>query len=432
MKNIIIKALGLLLLISLTMVSCYKDDYLNPSQASNESVVSNTNGLIALCNGLQNQYSVGRQSPLYATITASGLSTNELIVLNQGNTDEANLQAGRGNVLGNNAVIARIWEQSNLINANADLILKNISNVGETSTKNAILCYAHLFKGLALINLGTYWEQAPLKTGAGATFSPRAAVIAEAIKVLEGGAVAADGGPVFSTNFVTGIDFKNAFAAVLARAYTMVGNSDKAIEWANKVDLTKKSEFTYDGISRNPIFDVSYSNVNVCEPTDFNLGLAGSLLPSATDGRVLFYVKSKTFTTTLNEGKGFFTSNADKIPVYLPGEVILIKAEAFARKNQLAEAVTELNKVLTKTNDVYGVNAALPTYSGANTQAAILTEIFRNRCIELYNSGLKLEDSRRFGQAGPKDAGSTRTRNFYPYPNSERDNNPNTPADPEI
>ena len=422
MKNIIIKATGLALFISLTFVSCYKDDYLNPSQASNESVVSNTNGLIALCNGLQNRYSVGRQSPLYAAITASGLSTNELIVLNQGNTDEANLQAGRGNVLGNNAVVARLWEQSNIVNANADLILNNISKVGEPSTRNAILCYAHLFKGLALINLGTFWEAAPLKSGSSASFSPRAAVLAEAIKILEGGATAADGGPVFSTNFITGIDFKNTFAALLARAYTMVGNSDKAIEWANKVDLTKKSEFVYDDIARNPIFDVSYSNVNVCEPTDFNLGLSGVLAPSATDGRVLFFVKSKTFTTTLNEGKGFFTSNSARIPLYQPGEVILIKAEA----------VTELNKVLTKTNDIYGVNAGLPAYSGANTQAAILIEIFRNRCIELYNSGLKLDDSRRFGQAGPKDAGSIRNRNFYPYPNSERDNNPNTPADPEI
>jgi tetratricopeptide (TPR) repeat protein len=394
--------------------------------------VTNTNGLIALCNGLQFRYSVGRTSPVYSTITANGLSTNELIVLNQGNTDEATLQAGRGNVIGNNAVVSRLWEQSHIIKANANLILDNISIVGDAGTKNAILCYAHLYRGLALLQLGTYWEQAPISVGTAAEFSPRAAVLAEAVKSFESGATAAAGSPVFTSAFQGGIDFVNTFAALSARAYNMLGNSDKALEWANKVDLTKKSEWSYDDVARNPIFDVSYSNVNVCEPIDFNLGLSGTLLPADNDGRVLFYLKSKTFTTTANEGKGFFTANGAKIPVYLPGEVTLIKAECYARKSDLTNAVAELNKVLTKTNDAFGVNAAQAAYAGEQTQSAILTEIYRNRCIELFNAGLKLEDSRRFSRPGPKDAGSERTRNYYPYPNSERDNNPKTPADPEV
>lgn len=427
-KNISLSLVALLL----TMTSCYRDEYLNPSQASNESVVTSTNGLISLCNGLQFRYSVSRTSPIYSTITANGLSTNELIVLNQGNTDEATLQAGRGNVLGNNAVVSRLWEQSHIIKANANLILDNIGIVGDAGTKNAILCYAHLYKGLALLQLGTYWEQAPIGVGTAADFSPRAAVLAEAVKNFEAGATAAAGSPVFTSAFQGGIDFVNTFAALSARAYNMLGNSDKALEWANKVDLTKKSEWSYDDVARNPIFDVSYSNVNVCEPIDFNLGLSGALLPADNDGRVLFYLKSKTFTTTANEGKGFFTANGAKIPVYLPGEVTLIKAECYARKNDLTNAVTELNKVLTKTNDVFGVNAGQVAYAGEQTQGAILSEIYRNRCIELFNSGLKLEDSRRFGRPGPKDAGSERTRNYYPYPNSERDNNPKTPADPEV
>ncbi len=437
-----ISYLGMAALVgALFLTSCYRDEYLNPSQASNESVVDNANGLIALCNGLQFRYSVGRQSPVYSYITASGLSTNELLVLNQGNTDEATLQAGRGNVQGNNAVVSRLWEQSHIIKANADLVLNNINVVGDVGTKNAILCYANLYRGLSLLQLGTYWEQAPISVGAAATFSTRTEVLNEALKSFEAGSVAAaaaaaaaaaTGTSPFTSAFQGGIDFANTFTALTARTYNMLGNSDKALEAANKVDLTKKSEWTYDDVTRNPIFDVSYSNVNVCEPIDFNLGLTGSLIPADNDGRVLFYLKSKTFTTTANEGKGFFASNAAKIPVYLPGEVTLIKAECYARKNDLVNAVAELNKVLTKTNDIYGVNANLAAYSGDQTQQAILSEIYRNRCIELFNSGLKLEDSRRFGRPGPKDAGSERTRNFYPYPNSERDNNSKTPTDPEV
>jgi hypothetical protein len=432
MRNIIKYKLIPVVLSILVLSSCYRDEYLNPSQASNESVVTNTNGLISLCNGLQFRYSVSRLSPIYSTITANGLTTNELLVLNQGNTDEATLQAGKGNVIGNNAVVSRLWEQSHLIKANADLIFNNINNVGEPSTKNAILCYANLYKGLALLQLGTYWEQAPLLVQANAPFSSRSEVLAEAIKLFENGSVAAAGSPAFTAAFQGGIDFTNTFHALTARTYNMIGNATKALEAANKVDLSKKSEFPYDDIARNPIFDVSYSNVNVCEPIDANLGLSGSLAPSDTDGRVLFYLKSKTFTTTANEGKGFFNSNSAKIPVYLPGEVMLIKAEAYARLDDLNNAVIELNKVLTKNNDIFGVNANEPAYAGPVNKEAVLTEIYRNRCIELYNSGLKLEDSRRFGRPGPKETNFERSRNWYPYPNSERDNNPNTPTDPEI
>jgi hypothetical protein len=79
---------------------------------------------------------------------------------------------------------------------------------------------------------------------------------------------------------------------------------------------------------------------------------------------------------------------------------------------------------------VYGVGANLPAYNGANTQTAILEEIYRNRCIELFMTGLKLEDSRRFGRPGFGQANAERTRNFYPYPVTERNSNPNTPDNP--
>ncbi len=132
--------------------------------------------------------------------------------------------------------------------------------------------------------------------------------------------------------------------------------------------------------------------------------------------------------------KGFFDNATKAIPVYLPGEMLLIKAEALARKNMLPEAVAELDKVLTKTpaNDAFGLGAGLVGYSGAMTQQAILDAIYANRCMEMLMSGMRLEDSRRFGRPAPNDPNEERNRNFYPYPFSERDNNPNTPPDPAI
>ena len=74
--------------------------------------------------------------------------------------------------------------------------------------------------------------------------------------------------------------------------------------------------------------------------------------------------------------------------------------------------------------DPYGVGAALPPLVGL-TQAQILDQIYKHRSIELYMSGLKLEDMRRFARPN-----SERKRNLMPYPFIERDNNPNTPPDP--
>ena len=88
--------------------------------------------------------------------------------------------------------------------------------------------------------------------------------------------------------------------------------------------------------------------------------------------------------------------------------------------------------MLTKTaaQDVFGLGAGLPAYSGPQTADAILTEIYRNRQIELAYQGFRLEDSRRFNRPGPGAAGAERNRNFFPYPLTERNNNTSTPADP--
>lgn len=129
--------------------------------------------------------------------------------------------------------------------------------------------------------------------------------------------------------------------------------------------------------------------------------------------------------------RGFWTSDASPIPFYLPGEINLIKAGALVRLDRLAEAIVEINVIRKKNNDPLGVNANLGTdLSPSSTKDQILTEIYRNRCIELYLTGWKLEDSRRFGRPGPGTTGAERNRNFFSYPSVERSNNPNTPADP--
>ena len=104
----------------------------------------------------------------------------------------------------------------------------------------------------------------------------------------------------------------------------------------------------------------------------------------------------------------------------------LIKAEAYARLNDLPNALIQLNIVVTKSpsSDPFGIGANLPPTSYTD-QNDLLNKIYKNRCIELYMSGLKLIDERRFNRNV-----SERKRNYLPFPFVERNDNPNTPNDP--
>ncbi len=74
-------------LLSLTLGACNKE-YLNPSTASQAQVVTSSDGLLTLCNGLQYRYATGGLlSVLYNATALGGLSTRELAILNVGNIE---------------------------------------------------------------------------------------------------------------------------------------------------------------------------------------------------------------------------------------------------------------------------------------------------------------------------------------------------------
>ncbi len=417
------------------LLSSCSAEYLNPSAASETQVTNDVNGLITLANGLQFRYSVGRQAPVYTTIVGSGVSTRELRVLNAGNLDEENLRLGGAVVDGVNGIVRQLWSQSNLIKGNADLILNKLSIVTDPGVRSGLQAYATIYKALAIGTMATYFEQVTVENTAKPRFVPRVEALNQAIVLLETAQAAIAATPPtagFTSRVVAGIDIPNTINALIARYALMAGDNAKALAAANRVVLTVRSEIRFDDVTRNPIWDVALGNVNVVQPVDLGLGLPVALRPVATDRRLDFYFLSRTATAGVFRGRGFFKSNGDAIPMYLPGEMLLIKAEAQARQNNLAAAVTELNAVLTKTTDAWGIGAGLPAYAGENTQPAILAEIYRQRRIELFMSGSSFEDARRFGRPVSTAADSERNRNFYPYPAVERDNNPNTPADPTI
>jgi hypothetical protein len=441
-KNISMKTYKSILLMGVLLFSSCNSEYLNPSTASETQVVNDVAGLINLANGLSYKFSVGGASPEYTVATASGLSAGELNVLNAGNLNEQLLLQGGGSVLGDNGVLTNIWNQSNLIKANANIILKNLTIVTDQGTKGGLQAHASIFKAMALGNLAMFWEKAPVEVMKNAPFVTRAEVLNQAIAILEAAATELAKAPI-STYFISqiagGIDYANTINALIARYALMVGNYDKALTAANSVSLAVavKSVLNHDNASQNALFLTSFNARNVTEPFNAKFSLP-AVIPAVdpADKRIAFFFNTTAATPPNNLAKSsFYSANGTAVPIYRPGEITLIKAEANVRKASpdLTAAVTEINKILTKdpATDAYGIGTGLAaTYGGANTASAILDEVYKQRCIELFLTGLRLEDSRRFNRPGPGVTGAERTRNFMPYPFSERDNNTNTPADP--
>ena len=429
MKNLRSKYIAYaFLLTAATFATACNKEYLNPNGATSDDVLTSAKGLTGVTVGLQRNFSTTRAGLLYAAITVNGITTNELISINTGNTAEEKLMAGGVQVDGTNTILLNVWTSANKIIYDADNVINNAANLADKNYAAGLIAHASIYKALALGNLSEYWEKVPAGIGQNISFITRAEGYTKAISTIDNALAVITANPIstsFLSNVPSGLDIPNTLNALKARYALFAGNYALALTSANAVDLTKKSTFTYDALNLNPLFEIATSTNNVVQPKNIALGQTGVNVPDAGDARIPFYTVINT-TVRIN---GFGASTFAQFPVYLPGEITLIKAEAYARQAapNLTSALTELNKIVTKTaaTDPFGVGAALPQLTGTYTQQQLLDLIYKHRCIELFMSGLKLEDMRRFNQPL-----TDRKRNFFPYPFQERDNNPNTPTDP--
>ena len=428
-RNYIYKMTCILLV--LAMITSCKKEYRNPSGANSDDVLTTAKGLTGVTVGLQRVYTAGRLGVYFNSVSTTGFVTNEIMLMNSGNIPELQLFTGGNSVDGTNNILSNLWTYSNKIIFDADNVINNAGNLADKNYAAGLIAYASLYKALALGNLSQYWENIPSGIGTNVTFINRLdgfkkaiAVIDNAFSVIAANNISAG----FLSNMPAGVDIINSLYAIKARYALFAGDYSLALATASSVDLTKKSTFNFDAQTLNPIFEIATSTNNVFQPTNANLGLTGAYTPDPADKRLAFYTVPNATAPTARLG-GFGLTSTTAIPVYLPGEIILIKAEAYARLTvpDPVNALIELNKVVTKqpAADPFGVGAGLLPVVGALTPAQILPLIYKHRSIELYLSGLKLEDMRRFGLPN-----GDRKRNFFPYPFTERDNNINTPADP--
>lgn len=418
-------------------------DLENKNGPTDQQILTTRSGMITLSVGMRQTYST---TALESIVLTPGTTAREL----RGITTFTNIiEVDLGGVaLPNfNGNILGLWQRPLRVMGMADDIIANAPTIlaAEPGMLSGIMAHAKLFKAMSIGGMAqsfTYGATQTVKTG-NVSFVSREVLLEEATTLLEDAlqTVTVTAPSTDFSNLVTGADFSliNTINAYLARYSLMKGDYSRALSAAQAVNLTVPSKFTYTTQASNPIYQQLQVSKNYAPRDKF--GLPPDLVEGG-DQRLAFYF---TDAATLFQSdpvdvlKGFATSLDAAIPVYLPDEMKLIIAESIIRSNgSLPDAIVQIDAVRTQTSgDPFNVHAGLPAYSGAVTAEALLTEIYKQRASELYLSGLRLEDSRRFDRPAPADTNPLpfspeRSRDFYPFPVQERQNNPNIPDDPAI
>lgn len=420
--------LGLgLLTLAVTSACNTSLDLTNPNAPTEQAALSSIDGVVGTELGMQDQFATS--ALIY--VRAPALVTDEWGTASKALAADISLFTGEG-IDPSYIVVSEPYYVTYRIARTADVVINavpNLTGLGPAFSAG-LTANAKLFKAMALGMAAQQYEQLPLNASiTGGVPVPRAEAFDEVIRLLE--SARTDLQPysnadlsVFAARAVSsGFDVRNTIDAMLARYYLFTGQNQQALDAASRVDLTKVSLLTYPDPGLNPIYN--YSTV------------AGYVAPlkswadqaEAGDKRVPFWVdltatppNGNPPSLSLRQFKLYATRNSP-FPVYLPGEVQLIKAEAEARLNDLPAAIDDINAVRTKSGTANTPGAELPGLTALDlpTQNDVLAQIAYERRYELFSQGLRWEDLRRLGSI----IGVQPKVDFLPMPQAECTTNPN-------
>ena len=445
------KKILMIFLLSLTIYSCEKE-FTDHNKITEDAAYHTAEAYPGILLGVTKSFAT---NTLWRIVHGPGLTGHEL-----GNmlTYETEIQLAEGGpaLTGANSSVSDLWYLLHRNREIAEKVLFYIDDVDfvNPEEKAAYKAYAKFLKAMTTGYMAQYWEKVTLQNDPenNAQFVDRFEGLQKSVDLLHEAVSDLDSqsGTEDIINNLVSYEFsiRDAIYAFIARYEIELENYQNAFDAANMVDLTKKSVWSYDGGSiKNPIYRgiLDPGATLRVKPYD-SLGLMGNKIPELGDLRNDFYLDytgeySTTCTLPVDNPQGFWDTEVTPIPVYLPGEMILIKAEAKAREGSLTEAVSYINEIRTKTpsQDPFGVGASLGDWTGdATNSQEVLDEIFKNYAIELFMEGQRWPIHRRFyphyldGVDFNTVLGCQleRANNFYPYPENERSNNPNCPPDP--
>lgn len=403
----------------------------NPNSPTQETALSSVDGIVATELGMQDQFA----SSVLTYVRAPALITDEWGTASKSLAADQSLFSGLA-IDPSYGVVSDPYYVTYRIARTADAIIGTVPKLGGLSSGFAagLTANAKLFKAMALGMAAQQYARLPIDAAVqGGTPVPRAQVFAEVIRLLESARADianvsdADLGGFNSRALSPGFDLRNTIDAMLARYYLISGQYQSAFTAAGRVNLAKVSLLTYPDPSLNPIYNYSV--------------VAGYVAPlkswaqqaEPADKRVPFWVDTLATPPVGNPPTlklaqfNMFGHRNDPFPVYVPGEMRLIQAEALMRQSNAAAnlqaAIDLINQVRAEVSTATTPGAQLGpvTIATLDTPDKVLAQIAHERRYELFSQGLRWEDLRRFGAL----AGATPKADFLPMPQSECTTNPN-------
>jgi hypothetical protein len=236
-----------------------------------------------------------------------------------------------------------------------------------------------------------------------------------------------------STILTPGVNLPSTIQLLRARYARMANDHATALAAANLVQRSGPgalSLLTFPAPGVNPYSAVTTGVNGIAPRREFRL----SMLPQ--DQRFSYFVIPSTTLVgrvgALLDPWNRYANAQAPLPLYMPDEALLIKAEALANQGQLAAAQAALDSVRTDCTGGRGLDdpkACLPALTSQLSQADLLTEVYTQRRFELFGTGLRWEDMRRRNAIrGPTAAPAVPMggqRCWLPYSVNDRNANPN-------
>ncbi|MBU0473241.1 MAG: RagB/SusD family nutrient uptake outer membrane protein [Bacteroidetes bacterium] len=417
MKKFNISTFFLIVIIASIVTSCDLN-ISNPNTPTEADVLSTAQGLKAVAIGMQGRMAIGVDDQ----VLIPGLLAGEFSANSNSMANDREFQDQM--IIEDNASVRLLWSHSYQAIKSANDILHNIDAVQfSDGTKNGMVALAKTAKVIeftTLLQCG--FQQLPVETYNSNTpsFVSKTEAINYCLTLLsEAATPAANVSDEFTNDILgDGFDLLNTIKVFQARLSLMKEDYSAAITFANSVDAGATSVFVYSAINLNPMTDNFH--------TRHMFGATANWRDNAESGDTR--VEALFDTTSYNSGLTWTNPDENKLydvllwknqlssfELFRYGEMTLIKAEAYARTNDLSNAATQINIIRSA--------AGLANFN-SNDQSAVLQEILKQRQYELYATGVSLEDLRRFGKI------SLAKVAWLPYPQVERESNPSTPSNP--
>jgi hypothetical protein len=416
---------GVSLLVAGVLAGCDLD-LENPNAPTEEEIVASRDGIIAISIGMQGQFS----QSIDDWVVTNSLVTDEWGTRSPALISYISLFTG-DNFDDAYDVVLQPYARTYQVANSANLVLQGVENLAlGVGLEAGLSAVANLFKAMSLGFAYQQYETLALDVDPeGAPTVPREQVLDTVLVLLERArtaynSVEASALTEFNARALgPGVNLPNTIDAMLARYYLFDAQYANAITAANRVNLTVRSELRYPAPTVNPVRNLA-----------FGLNYVGGLQngwarrAQAGDDRVLYWVDTVAANLTANPPdsvikplKKYFNVN-EPFPLYLRGEIRLIKAEAFTRLGQFDSAAVYVNLVRAQNDTTLGPAADLPPLppTSLDSEAELLDAIAYERKFELYLQGLRWEDTRRLGTART----TTPTLPFLPLPRQECVTNP--------